>query len=138
MNDEQIESEIQAKRLLAPRITREQVQSEIKSEFYFTAADAMCGQMAQHDAAGLKPGDRTYVAHADVPLHLEVITICVLLLRNGHRIVGVNAGPVSPENYDAELGRKLAAQNAIDQIWPLLGYMLREQLHTDETINPGA
>lgn len=135
MNDQEIEAEIQAKRLTAARITPEQVQDEITSEHYFTASDGVCGQLAQRSAVGLKPGDKTAVALADdtdIPPHLEVITVCVLLLRNGHRIVGVNAGPVSPENYDAELGRKLARQHAVDQIWPLLGFRLRDGLHAQD------
>ena len=37
-------------------------------------------------------------------------------------------GPVSPGNFDSDLGRKLARSNATDQIWPMLGYELRTQL----------
>lgn len=35
----------------------------------------------------------------------------------------------SPENFDAELGRKIARQNAENKIWPLMGYELRSKLH---------
>lgn len=68
--------------------------------------------------------------HAPRPPHdpYRFITFCVLILQNGHRIVGVNTGPVSAANFDPELGRKLARQNAVDQIWPLLGYALRDRL----------
>jgi len=60
--------------------------------------------------------------------NLDHITICVLILRNGTKIVGVNEGPVSRANFDAELGRKLARDKAVDQIWPFLGYVLRNKL----------
>ena len=63
-----------------------------------------------------------------MPLGMEHITICILITRNGTKVVGVNEGPVSPENFDAELGRKYARQKAIDQLWPMLGYELRTKL----------
>ena len=34
----------------------------------------------------------------------------------------------STENFDAEVGRKIARQNAVSRIWPLMGYELRSQL----------
>ncbi|EBS5296795.1 hypothetical protein DRE90_18565, partial [Salmonella enterica subsp. enterica serovar Infantis] len=34
-----------------------------------------------------------------------------------------------PENFDPEIGRKIARQNAIAKIWPLEGYLLKQQLH---------
>lgn len=36
----------------------------------------------------------------------------------------------SPENFNAEIGRKIARQKAIDKIWPLLGFRLRDRLAT--------
>ncbi len=41
MNDHQIEQEIQAKGLTAPRITPADIEANIASEFYFTAADGI-------------------------------------------------------------------------------------------------
>lgn len=78
------------------------------------------------------PEARAMLAHVLAPSAphdpLRLITFCVLILQNGHRIVGVNTGPVSAANFDPELGRKLARANAVDQIWPLLGYALRDRL----------
>ena len=37
----------------------------------------------------------------------------------------------SPENFDAELGRKIARQNAVSKMWPLMGYALKEKLHNE-------
>jgi hypothetical protein len=122
MTDQSIEQEIQAKGLTAPRITPADIEANIASEHYFTAADGWRGRRLERP-----------IAEIVVPLPtglepLALLTFCVLVLRNGHRIVGVNEGPVCAENFDAELGRTLARQKAIDQIWPLMGYALRSKL----------
>lgn len=112
-SDQTIESEIQAKGLTAPRITPDDVEAAIIFEHYFTAADALSRRLIMNQ----------YVIDA-----LPHITICTMILNNGHKIVGVNTGSVSTANLDAELARKLARKNATDQIWPLLGFALRERL----------
>jgi len=58
---------------------------------------------------------------------LAVLTIHAIVLRNGFTVIGKSA-PASPENFDPDLGRKLAREDAIRQIWPLMGYALREKL----------
>ena len=55
------------------------------------------------------------------------VTICLLILRNGFSVVGESAC-ASPENFDAELGKKIARGNAVMKIWALEGYLLKEQL----------
>lgn len=62
---------------------------------------------------------------------LHLLTFCVLVLRNGFTVTGESAC-VSPENFDAEIGRKIARQNAMDKIWPLLGFALKQKLHEAE------
>lgn len=57
------------------------------------------------------------------------ILLCVLTLHNGLTVVGKNLGSVCPENYDEELGKKLAFKDARDQLWPLAGFMLAEDIH---------
>jgi hypothetical protein len=101
-----IEQEIQAKGLTAPRITPADIEANIASAYYFTAADKMSGD--HHESLGL-------------------LTFCVLVLRNGFTVTGESAC-ASPENFDAELGRKIARQNAVAKIWPLMGYALKERL----------
>jgi hypothetical protein len=54
-------------------------------------------------------------------------TSCLLTLRNGFTVHGESAC-ASPENFDAELGRKIARDNAKNKIWALEGYALRERL----------
>lgn len=112
MNDQQIEQEIQAKGLTAPRVTPDDIEENIVGESYFTAEDGVCGSLRQD---------------APVPEALRLLTFCVLVLRNGFTVTGESAC-ASPENFDAELGRKIARQNAIGKMWPLMGYALKERL----------
>ncbi len=55
------------------------------------------------------------------------LTVCALTLRNGFQVVGESAA-ASPANFDAELGRKIARDNARNKIWALEGYALRTRL----------
>ena len=110
-----IEQEIQAKGLVAPRITPTDLEANISGEFYFTAADGV------ECASGHRPNS----VRAGTALGL--LTFCVLVLKNGFTVTGESAC-ASPENFDAELGRKIARQNAVAKIWPLMGYALKERL----------
>jgi len=55
------------------------------------------------------------------------LTVCALTLQNGFQVVGKSAS-ASPENFDAELGRTIAREDARRQIWVLEGYALRSRL----------
>lgn len=92
----------------APRVSLDDIKANIASQYTFTGTGAI---------------------GADVPGHpsLDVLTICLIVLRNGFTIIGKSA-PASPENFDYELGAKLAYEDAVRQIWPLMGYALREKL----------
>ncbi|WP_353429028.1 Gp49 family protein [Paracoccus denitrificans] len=61
------------------------------------------------------------------PASAPDMTLCILQLKNGFVVIG-QSRPVDPANFDAALGRQLARTDAIRQIWPLEGYLLREQL----------
>jgi hypothetical protein len=116
---EPIEQEIQAKGLTAPRITPADIEINIVGEHYFT------GENGKRGASLCNGGD----GYTDtmVPLSLTLLTFCVLTLRNGFAVTGESAC-ASPENFDAEIGRKIARANAVQKIWPLMGYELRTQL----------
>ncbi len=58
---------------------------------------------------------------------LKLLTYCVLVLKNGFTVTGESAC-ASPENFDAEIGRKIARQNAVNKIWMLEGYLLKQKL----------
>jgi len=55
------------------------------------------------------------------------MTVCALTLRNGYIVTGESAA-ASPENFNQEIGRKIARDNARNKIWALEGYLLREKL----------
>lgn len=55
------------------------------------------------------------------------VTVCALTLRNGFTITGESSA-VSQENFDAEIGRKIAREEARNKIWLLEGYLLRQRL----------
>lgn len=59
------------------------------------------------------------------------MTICCLTLENGFNIIGESAC-ASPENFDAELGRKIARENAKGKIWMLEGYLVKQRLYEYE------
>lgn len=54
-------------------------------------------------------------------------TICRLTLKNGYGTIGESAA-VSLANFDEEIGRKVARENARDKIWTLEGYLLKQKL----------
>ena len=121
--DESIEQEIQAKGLTAPRVTPADIEANIASEHYFTARDGRLGALTNETYVGR---ERPVEGNADLA-PLGLLTFCVLVLRNGFTVTGESAC-ASPENFDAELGRKIARQNAVSRIWPLMGYELRTKL----------
>lgn len=101
----------------APRVTPADVKANIVSEWYFTAGDGAHGaQTAEH------PGITSIYDSA-----LDQLTFCVLVLCNGFTVTGESAC-ASPENYNAEIGRRIARENAVSKVWPLMGYELRSKL----------
>nr|WP_294974920.1 Gp49 family protein [uncultured Pseudomonas sp.] len=119
MTDQSIEQEIQAKGLTAPRVTPADLKANIVGEYFFTAADGVQAAFHAQDEMTRLTG-----AHGE----LALLTFCVLVLRNGFTVTGESAC-ASPENFDADLGRRIARQNAEQKIWPLMGYELKERLH---------
>lgn len=93
---------------VAPRVTLDDIKAAIVEQHYLTGG-----------------------AISSVPLYgghpLFNLTLCVVVLKNGFTIVGKSA-PASPANFNAELGRKLAYEDCVRQIWPLMGFALREKL----------
>ena len=99
LDEQDIEREIQAKDLNAPRLTPASLDAKITGEMYH-----------------IFPG--------------TTLTVCCLVLENGFTVIGQSAA-VSLENFDAEIGQKIARADARDKIWQLEGYLLRERLHGD-------
>lgn len=95
---------------VAPRVTPADVEANIVSEWYFTAGDGAHGaQTAEH------PGITSVYDSA-----LDQLMFCVLVLGNGFTITGESAC-ASPENFNAEIGRRIARENAMAKVWSLMG-----------------
>jgi hypothetical protein len=107
--NESIEQEIKDKGLTAPRVTPQMIEDVIAEEYTFTAAAALKGT----------PGESSESC--------KLLTLCVLVLKNGFTVTGESAC-ASPENFDAELGAKIARGHAKDKIWALEGYLLKSKL----------
>lgn len=108
------------------KITPEQLEAEIASERYFTALEGVMGAYGARGGVhphGVSPSQEEHA-------NLALLTFCVLVLRNGCKVVGVNHGPVDPAGFDEAYGRKDAREDAIRQVWQLLGFRLRDTIHS--------
>lgn len=93
---------------VAPRVSLSDIEAAIAARYDFTADKAVGGV-------------------APVVPPLKLLSICILVMRNGFMIIGKSA-PASPANFNAELGAKLAYEDAVRQVWPLMGFALRDRL----------
>lgn len=96
----------------APRVSLASMKEKITNQFEFVAGEVLAGD---------QPG-------RDVPESLKVLSICVLVMKNGFTVIG-KAAPASEENFNRALGKQFAYEDAIRQLWPLEGYALRERLN---------
>lgn len=107
---------------VAPRVTLADIEAAIAARFEFMA-DTAAARAAGH-----------YDAHVEVPAVIEalsVLSICIVVMKNGFTIIGKSA-PASRENFNAALGKKLAYEDCIRQLWPLMGFALRDRLADHE------
>lgn len=124
-NEQSIEQEIQSKGLNAPRITPDHIDSVIQSVHFFTAGDGYAGALASSEEFNSLPEGERFI---NPPQQLETLTFCVLVLKNGFTVTGESAC-ASPENFDPEIGKKIAYQNSREKIWMLEGYLLKQKLY---------
>lgn len=96
MTSDDLEKELQAKGLNAPRLSPTIIAEQIVSEDYYVFPNT-------------------------------TMTVCCLTLRNGYNVIGESAA-ASPENFDADIGKRIAKDNARNKIWALEGYLLRSKL----------
>lgn len=92
----------------APRIALADIEGAIAARYDFTADKALGEGIPVHDG-------------------LRLLSVCILVMRNGFVVIGKSA-PASPDNFNADLGRKFAYEDAIRQLWPLMGFALRDRL----------
>lgn len=101
--DSAIEQAIQAAGKTAPRVTPEDLSANIV--------------------------DVETVKHVSVTG--QVLRWAVITTRNGYAVTGDPSCSVSSENDNAETGVALAIANAKRNLWPLMGYQLKQQLFTE-------
>lgn len=104
---------IAAEGATAPRVTLGGMKGRIREEHYLVAGDAL-----PDSAIG-----------ADSPLN--VLTLCFLVLDNGWTLLGKSA-PASADNFDPDKGKLFAYEDALRQLWPLEGYLLRDRLAAEQ------
>ena len=90
------------------RVALADIEAAIMTEYCFTADKAL--------------GDAPIVAD------VAVLTICIIVMNNGFSVIGKSA-PADPANFNEELGRKFAREDAIRQLWPLMGFALRDRIN---------
>lgn len=100
---------------VAARLTPAQIDAAIAGEYYFTAQN------------GVDSASPLQAAPNDHDVSLGLLTFCVLVLRNGFTVTGQSAC-ASPENFNAEVGRQIARDDAREKIWMLEGYLLKQRL----------
>ena len=98
-DEQQLETQIQAKGVTATRIRPQDLDDAIDPTV----------QVQYH----VFPGSNT--------------TVCLLTLKNGYTVTGESAC-VDPANFDEEIGREVAFKDARNKLWPLLGFSLKERL----------
>ena len=107
---EQSDAEAQAV-AVAPRVSLADIQAEISAEYTFVLGQALqqlgCPTVDDYDGT-------------------HVLTLHAIVMRNGFVVVGKSA-PASPENFNEALGAKFAKEDAMRQLWPLMGYALRDR-----------
>ncbi len=138
-DDQAVEMMIRSAGKTAPRITIADIEASIVSEHYFTADEGLVGSEAYDKLLSMDIDDmmddesvsnaiaEISEASNNIPESLMMLTFCVLVLRNGFTVTGESAC-ASPENFDTEIGRRIARENAIQKMWPLLGYELKSRL----------
>lgn len=101
---------------VAPRVTLADIKAAIKYRFDINAGasiGALEGHIVERDGSSSKDA-------------LDLLSICILVTQTGFTLIGKSA-PASPENFNADLGKKIAYEDAVRQLWPLMGFALRER-----------
>lgn len=120
------------------KVTLESIEELIVFERFFTLDKAVFqGFYEQYNDDGtinIQDGYEYFTAMInesagmDVFSRISCMTVCMLVLKNGCVVIG-KSSCVDPNNFDAEIGARIAREDAIEQIWPLLGYELLTKLN---------
>lgn len=105
----QASEDLSAKDATHPRVSLADMEAAIAGENWFVAGRAA-----------------TALGQPSTP-SMDLMTLYFITMTNGFVIVGKSA-PASPENFDEDKGRTFAREDAIRQLWPLMGFSLRDRL----------
>jgi len=113
-------------------------QSPCETEKRIPTGANPCPTDAEYRAPSVTLGDVqaaiAYESYQRIPY--TNVTICCLILQNGFAVVG-EAHCVSADNYDREIGQKLAYEAAESKVWGFLGYALKDRLYRQAQGKPG-
>lgn len=75
--------------------------------------------------------DKTIVSETYTNLPNGCSIVCQLTLVNGYTVIGTSSC-VSADNFNQEIGNKIAKENAREKIWELEGYLLKQRLYEQD------
>jgi hypothetical protein len=103
-----------SKNAKAPRVSVTDIEQAIFGVFYQTG-----DHLLDHS-------DIRVTAYKDTELYerARLMTVCTIMMKNGFMVIG-HSTPASAENYNFDLGKKLAYDQAFKQLWPLMGFVLK-------------
>jgi len=114
------------------RVTMEAIEKHIIAEHYFSAYEGRMGSIVEGTYQSMGKG-----AGSDTDLEsLKTMTFCVLVLENGYSVHGA-CDCLDPAKYNPDIAKTVARQNAIKQIWPLMGYEVKTRAHHQEQMAEG-
>lgn len=65
---------------------------------------------------------KSLIVNAEYQRFGETLTVCVLTLQNGFTVTGESAC-INADNFDEEIGKQVAYDDAVEKIWELEGYL---------------
>ena len=76
------------------------------------------------------------IVHSEIVMHQsksgQILRWCVLTTKSGYSVTGKPSCAVSPENDNVTQGEKIAYDNALNEMWPLMGYALKEKISQEK------
>ena len=125
------------------RVTLADVEGSIAAEYFFTAADGADGADIQairrrdpQSSLHIQPLEEEGSLEGTNREKLGLLTFCVLLLQNGFTVVGQSAC-ADPANYNKEIGERIAREDAVRKIWPLMRYALMNEMAFEKAMLDG-
>jgi len=104
MNKQAIEQVITAKNLKAPRVSLADLEANIAHV-----------EILKHESKGG-----------------QILRWAILTTISGYAVTGRPSASISPENDNQEVKEKAALDNAYLELWVLMGYVLKEQMHKNK------